>query len=208
MSERPSRLVRLTTKDRDAGVAVLGRAFAKYELFRYYFRDEKEQRAAADMFSFMSVYVSLKCGEAYATSEKFEGVATWLPPGQLDYGGPHVMRSVPPSVLHTLGPRGVGLLEACARRIDGLHRRLVPYPHWYLDMIGVDPSCQGRGFCSRLVRPVLERMDREGTPCYLETSAEKNVAIYRRFGFEVMLEDKMPGTELMIFAMLRKAQTA
>jgi len=59
-----------------------------------------------------------------------------------------------------------------------------------------------------LVRPVLEHIDREAMPCYLDTSAEKNVAIYRRFGFEVVLEDKMPGTELRIFAMLRKAQTA
>jgi hypothetical protein len=31
------------------------------------------------------------------------------------------------------------------------------------------------------------------------------VAIYRRFGFEVVSEDKMPGTEVTTFAMLRKA---
>jgi hypothetical protein len=44
-------------------------------------------------------------------------------------------------------------------------------------------------------------------PCYLETNSRKNVAIYRRFGFEVVLEDRMPGTELTVFAMLRKAPT-
>ena len=58
-----------------------------------------------------------------------------------------------------------------------------------------------------MLRPVLERIDRERMPCYLETNAENNVAIYRRFGFEVVSEDKMPGTELTIFAMLRKAAT-
>jgi ribosomal protein S18 acetylase RimI-like enzyme len=91
--------------------------------------------------------------------------------------------------------------------VDDLHRRLVPYVHWYLQIIGVDPAYQGQGFSSRLLRPVLERIDRERMPCYLETNSGKNVAIYRRSGFELVSEDKMPGTELTVFAMLRKAPT-
>jgi hypothetical protein len=58
-----------------------------------------------------------------------------------------------------------------------------------------------------LLRPVLERIDRERMPCFLETNTAKNVAIYRRFGFEVVSEDKVPGTEVTSFAMLRKVQT-
>jgi hypothetical protein len=58
-----------------------------------------------------------------------------------------------------------------------------------------------------LLRPVLERIDRERVPCYLETNVAKDVAIYERFGFEVVSEDRMPGTEVISFAMLRKAQT-
>jgi ribosomal protein S18 acetylase RimI-like enzyme len=96
---------------------------------------------------------------------------------------------------------------AYGRFVDNLHRRLVPYPHWYLQIIGVDPAYRGQGFSSRLLRPVLERIDRERMPCFLETNAGKNVAIYRRFGFGVLSEDKMPGTEVTSFAMLRKAQT-
>ena len=92
------------------------------------------------------------------------------------------------------------------RFVDNLHRKLVPYPHWYLQIIGVDPAYQGQGFSSRLLRPVLERIDRERMHCFLETNARKNVAIYRRFGFEVVSEDKMPGTEVTSFAMLRKVQ--
>jgi len=76
MNERPGKLIRLTAKERDAGAAVLGRAFTEYELFRYYFPDEKQRRAGADMFSSISMSVSLRYGEAYATSKKFEGVAT------------------------------------------------------------------------------------------------------------------------------------
>jgi hypothetical protein len=42
-------------------------------------------------------------------------------------------------------------------------------------------------------------------PCALDTNIDKNVAIYRRFGFEVILKDKLPGTEVTSFIMLRKA---
>jgi len=207
MSDQTNKLLRLTVKERDAGAAVLGRAFTEYELLRYYFPDKTERRAVADTFGFISLSVCLKYGEVYATSEKLEGVAAWLPPGKSPFGVWQVIRSVPLSILFRFGRQGAGRMRAYGRFVDDLHRKLVPYPHWYLQIIGVDPAHQGQGFSSRLLRPVLERIDRDRMPSYLETNAGKNVTIYRRFGFEVVSEDKMPGTEVTTFAMLRKAQT-
>ena len=186
---------------------MLGRAFAEYELFWYYFRDETERRAAANTYAFVSISVCLKYGEVYASSEKIEGVAAWLPPGKSPFGLRQVIRSVALPILVRFGRQGAGRMWTYGRFVDNHHRRLVPFPHWYLEIIGVDPTYQGQGFSSRLLRPVLERIDRERMPCYLETNSGKNVAIYRRFGFEVVSEDRMPGTELTIFAMLRKAPT-
>jgi len=207
MDNQNGELLRLTLKERDAGTVVLGRAFTEYELLRYYFHDETQRRAAADTFVFIALSVCLKYGEVYATSEKLEGVAAWLPPGKAPFGARQIIRSVPLSVLVRFGRQGASRMRAYGRFVDNLHRRLVPYPHWYLQIIGVGPAYQGQGLSSRLLRPVLERIDRERMPCYLETNAGKNVAIYRRFGFEVVSEDKMPGTEVTTFAMLRKAQT-
>jgi predicted N-acetyltransferase YhbS len=45
---------------------------------------------------------------------------------------------------------------------------------------------QRRGLGSRLVRPILERADRDGVACHLETADPANVPYYRRFGFEVV----------------------
>jgi ribosomal protein S18 acetylase RimI-like enzyme len=207
MNNQNCELLRLTLKERNAGAAVLGRAFTEYELFRYYFPDETERRAVAETFGFIVLSVCLKYGEVYASSQKLEGVAAWLPPGKAHSGVWQIIRSVPLSILLRFARQGTARMRACGRYGDELHRRLVPYPHWYLQMIGVDPAYQGQGFSSRLLRPVLERIDREQMPCYLETNARKNVAIYRRFGFEVLSEDKMPGTEVTTFAMLRKAPT-
>jgi ribosomal protein S18 acetylase RimI-like enzyme len=207
MNDQTNKLLRLTRKDCDAGAAVLGRAFTEYELLQYYFQDEAERHAVAVTFGFVALSVCLKYGEAYASSAKMEGVSAWLPPGKAPFGGWQIIRSVPLSVLFRFGRQGASRMQAYGRYIDNLHRKLVPYPHWYLQIIGVDPAYHGQGFSSRLVRPVLERIDREQMPCFLETNSRKNVAIYRRFGFEVVSEDKMPGTEVTSFAMLRKPPT-
>jgi len=208
MNNQTNKLLRLTRKDRDAGAAVLGRAFTEYELLQYYFPDETERQAVAVTFGFIALSVCLKYGEVYASSAKMEGVSAWLPPGKAPFGGWQIIRSVPPSVLFRFGRQGASRMQAYGRYVDNVHRKLVPYPHWYLQIIGVDPAYQGQGFSSQLVRPMLERIDREYLPCFLETNIEKNVAIYQRFGFGVVSEDEILGTELMSFAMLRKAQTA
>ena len=206
MNDQTNKLLRLTLKERDGGTMVLGRAFTEYELFQYYFRDETKRRAVAETFGFIALSICLRYGEVYASSEKLEGVSAWLPPGKAPLGGWQIIRSVPLLVLFRFGRQGASRLRAYGRYVDNMHRKLVPYPHWYLQIIGVDPAYHGQRFCSRLVKPVLERIDREQMPCFLETNTVKNVAIYRRFGFEVVSEDKIPGTEVTIFAMLRKVQ--
>jgi ribosomal protein S18 acetylase RimI-like enzyme len=208
MDNRNGELLRLTLKQRDAGAAVLGRAFAEYELLRYYFPDESQRHTIANTFVSIALSVCLKYGEAYATSEKMEGVAAWLPPGKAPFGIWQVVRSVPPPVILRFGRQGAGRMQAYGRFVDSLHRRLLPDPHWYLQVIGVDPAYQGWGFTSRLIRPMLERIDREQMPCALETNIDKNVAIYHRFGFEVISEDEMPGTPVTSFLMLRNPPTS
>jgi len=207
MDNQTGKLLRLTKEERDAGAAVLGRAFAEYELLRYYFHDETQRHAIAKTFVFIALSVCLKYGEVYATSEKLEGVAAWLPPGKAPFGGWQIMRSVPLPVLFRFARLGASRLRSYGAYVDKLHRKLVPYPHWYLQIIGVDPAYQGQGFSSRLLRPALERIDWERMPCFLETNTGKNAAIYRRFGFEIISEDKLPGTEVTSFAMLRKTRT-
>lgn len=57
-------------------------------------------------------------------------------------------------------------------------------PHWYLPLIGVAPEAQGRGLGTRLMQPVLDRCDAEGTLAYLEATTERSAALYARLGFE------------------------
>jgi GNAT superfamily N-acetyltransferase len=65
-------------------------------------------------------------------------------------------------------------------------------PHWYLAIIGSDPSVRGQGFGNALMRSRLDRCDAEHAPAYLESSKPDNVPYYQRFGFEITGEIRLP----------------
>ena len=65
-------------------------------------------------------------------------------------------------------------------------------PHWHLPFLGVSPEHQGHGLGSALMRPILERCDRERIPAYLEASTPRNRALYLRHGFVVLNEMRLP----------------
>jgi hypothetical protein len=54
-----------------------------------------------------------------------------------------------------------------------------------------------------LLKPMFSRIDKEGLPCFLETQAEKNVALYEHLGFRVVEEGIVPGSGVKSWAMLR-----
>ncbi|HOH28662.1 MAG TPA: GNAT family N-acetyltransferase [Candidatus Hydrogenedentes bacterium] len=84
-------------------------------------------------------------------------------------------------------------------------RASITSPHWVLDVLGVSPDRQGEGISRKLLEPALARADAERLPCYLITNKEKNIAIYGRFGFQVIKKGLMSGTEVMFYELRRPA---
>lgn len=90
------------------------------------------------------------------------------------------------------------------RLVRNVQARIVPEPHVYLSTLAVDPEHQGRGHGRELMKAVLEQAEQAGRVCYLETELERNVGFYRRFGFEVADELVVPGTTVVVRAMIRR----
>lgn len=67
-------------------------------------------------------------------------------------------------------------------------RRDPDRPHSHLGPLGVDPELQGRGIGSLVLAEYTRRLDANGEHAYLETDKPENVALYGRFGFEVVEE--------------------
>jgi len=78
---------------------------------------------------------------------------------------------------------------ATAVRLVATHRAMrkhAPkgsYIHFYL--LGVVPRLQNQGLGAGLMRAGLALADMRAKPVFLETSDEKNIDLYRRYGFEV-----------------------
>jgi len=66
------------------------------------------------------------------------------------------------------------------------HQKHAEGPHYYISLMMVDPSLQGKGLCGRLMRAACRAADADGLPTFLETGGARNVAVYKRFGFEVV----------------------
>jgi GNAT superfamily N-acetyltransferase len=92
-----------------------------------------------------------------------------------------------------LHPRLIARLPLVATGLYGIERRHPAGPaHWYLAVLGTDPSSQGRGLGSAILGPVLERCDTDGMAAYLESSKERNIDFYARQGFRVTRELHLP----------------
>lgn len=86
-----------------------------------------------------------------------------------------------------------------------LKQRKQHEPHFYLHAIGANPDYQGQGIGSALLKKGLIACDEHGAEAYLESTNEKNIPLYERFGFEIIGEVSLPEDGPKIWFMKRKA---
>ena len=85
-----------------------------------------------------------------------------------------------PNYVRALGLRGS---IAALRHRAVLQRPRPRLPHWYLAEIGVSSAARGFGVGTLLLEHRLELIDHTRDAAYLESSTERNRALYRRHGF-------------------------
>ena len=197
-------LVRLKGSQIKPAAEMLARAFQDDPLFGYFFPDASERKGKLPyIFKFLIRY-GVCYGEVCATSPNLEGVAVWLPSEKADMALWRVIRSGGLSLLFKLGIKSILRQMSATDYMFSIRKRHTPFRHWFLQSIGVDPMFQGKGYASTLLKTMFARMDKEHLPCYLETQSEKNVSIYQHYGFKVVEEVTITGTEISHWAMLRE----
>lgn len=165
--------------------AVLARGFRRNPNFVDLFPDAEARARALPSLQRACLRDALGFGRVYAAScgDELVGVAAWLPPGAFPLSTWRQLRVAPDMVrVLAAAPRSVPRL---ARFVAGVSELHPAQPHWYLEVVGVEPGARGLGIGTRLLEPGLARADESGLPCYLETMTERNVAWYRGLGFEV-----------------------
>jgi ribosomal protein S18 acetylase RimI-like enzyme len=123
---------------------------------------------------------------AFAPAGHLVAVASWVPPGRYPLPALAQVRQAAGAV-RALLPRPAKIPDA-ARALLALDRVHPKHEHWYLNLLTVEPLSQGKGLGRDLVEIGIQRAEEEGLPAYLETSRERNLAWYGRFGFNVVAE--------------------
>ena len=182
--------------DKAPTVDVIVRAFGSDPVVRWTWPDS--QAYAAHFPSFVQIFggKAFAQGSAYFV-DGYAGAALWLPPNthpDEEALGNLLQRTVSEQLQEDLFP----MFE----EMDSYHPS---EPHWYLPLIGVDPSQQGKGYGSMLMQPALTQCDRTQTPAYLEATSSKSIPLYQRHGF-ALLGTIQVGTSPPLFPMLRQPQ--
>jgi len=102
-----------------------------------------------------------------------------------------------------LGARGLRNYRAIVDFMAPHAARAVPPDAWYLSIVGVAPSLQGRGVGAQLLAPALARATAHRRPCYLETFTPRNLPFYERLGFRPLAMHREPVTGADYWILLR-----
>ena len=196
---------RLEADEVPEAAALLASAFDHDPFNRRLLPDAAERRRVFELNGRLQVQAALPYGHVFVVgeAEALRGIAVWLPPGATpglsDLAGPLVgalptlvatmptwVRAAPRLArLAAIAPPAAVRVGLARRRVlRGLRAR----PLWHLAFLATDPAHQGRGIGRRLLDHVLDRVDRDHSDVWLETTDPANVGLYARFGFTTLAQ--------------------
>jgi ribosomal protein S18 acetylase RimI-like enzyme len=182
----------LAATDAEQAAAILGRAFQDNPAYRAilaHLPDDARARAVQRVKrGFTDAAIRWQEASAVWVEGSMAGVSLVCAPGQYPPGVAAFLRHARGCM--TTGWRGTMNFLRADLYITRKHLR---GPHYYLFVLGVDPSFQRRGLGRVLLAALAEKADAAAVPCYLETDKPSSVELYRSAGYEVLTEEDVPG---------------
>ena len=197
-----SSLYEMKEKDIYSFSKVLAKGYEGYSLFEYFCNNSYD---ISKMKLFWKVALTASYGRVYSLGDSLDsnGVAVFFPPEYKDIG---IMSYFMAGGYRLLNKLDVVKMLKFDAFVAKTKKKYVDENTWYLYSFAVLKNERGRGIGSKLLRPMLNYFDNEKQNCYLETLKEENVPIYQHYGFKLVEEVKVPGTDMTLYAMLREAE--
>jgi GNAT superfamily N-acetyltransferase len=181
-------VIRLSQQRIADAVGALARAFHNQPFGIFYAPDPQERiRLLREQFTRLVKYCCAY-GEPYTILGTVEGVALWMPPSAARVSPEHEREFGFDELPAMFGQEAFSRYQPVRNCLSAIHEREMKEPHWYLPILGVEPSRQGVGIGSALLQPIIGRAAAERLPCYLDTLQPRNVAFYHKHGFKVLVE--------------------
>ena len=196
-------IIRLSKDQIGPASEMLVEAFYNDSKLTHILPDEQVRKEMGKQLFAFHLRYGLNYGRVYATSPGLEGVAVWLPSNRSEVTFWRAMRSGGMALQKELSKDAMKRLLSFADQVDAYHKKHVSDRHCYLFFIGVDPRLHGKGYGGKLIRPMLDRMDKMQMACYLNTQNEKNIGLYEHFGFTVIEQVRLPESGILHTGMVR-----
>jgi ribosomal protein S18 acetylase RimI-like enzyme len=201
-----NKLFRLNKEHVKIAGEMAARAYFDDPVNSNFFPDVEKRKKNFHYMWDVSIRSCVLYGETYAPTSNIEGIAGWI---YHEKFRDSIWRDIRSGAI-TLIFKASGLKLKQLRKYYFLtakmHRSNVNFPHWELSQLAVDPEHQGKGYASKLLKPMLARIDQEELPCYLNTQKENNVSFYQNFGFELIDSKTLEGTDMRAWALLRNPE--
>ncbi|HEY0517056.1 MAG TPA: GNAT family N-acetyltransferase [Solirubrobacteraceae bacterium] len=192
LGEQPA-VRRVRAQDVPALAEMLARAFYDDPVTQWAWRPDELRLRALERFQATRMR-QLLGGEEVWASEDLQCAALWAPPEHW-HATLRETAELVPAFRHPRLLARMPLVALGWEKLERSHPRKPP--HYYLAVLGTEPSAQGRGLGSRVLRAVLDQCDRDAVGAYLESSKESNIAFYARHGFRVTEEFRLLRGPLM-----------
>lgn len=138
-----------------------------------------------------------------AVSPALEAVSIWFPPGM---GHSEDADPDPFKPQDFADPRTMARMQAVNDVIAALTAHLGQELQWYLHLVAVRPQFMNQGYSSQLVRPMLEKADKERLPCTLITQSMDNARKYEHWGFRIIKEMPVPDSREKFYSMRKESR--
>jgi len=196
----------MTLDDVAAAARVFARAFFDDPIAHYVTPSESTRFRTLEAVLRPFLRYGVLYGEVHTTPGEPAAGAIWLGPDEWHIGEEGASRAGMDWIADEIGDEDYLRFTAYYDWMSKQHELLAPATHLYLAVLAVDTHLQGQGIGSGLIRNMTRRADEEGLVCYLETQQPKNVPLYQRHGFEVVLDTMEPVSRLRTWAFVRQPQ--
>lgn len=148
----------------------------------------------------LNPFFSMLCQDVYlpdgfgCTTTRGEGVALWVPPYERKTPGPWATVKSVALMARYSGLTGIKRGIALGKALPAKPQE----PFYYLFLIATRQAHRGKGLGGQLIEPGLARIESDQADSYIESSNEKNLSFYRRYGYEIIDEiEPAPGAPHM-----------
>jgi len=150
-----------------------------------------------------SIYESQKYGEILIPEGNPYGVSVWNKPVTDDDEEKRV-KEKKTFLLRELGESALVTYNKIVEFMSDKAEPLICSKAWYLSIVGILPTHQGKGYGSNLITPVLSQTDQLNVPTYLETFTPRTKKFYRQLGYSEIGTFFEPTTQAEYSIMVRE----